>query len=447
MKIFVLILAEIGHINPVAGIVKELIRNENCQVVFYGRNKHRDMIELTGAKFRAYKHYQDGDACLKHLKEDPYTNDIPLFTNLINLSYNEIPELIKDIETDQPELIIFDQLSMPAKYLLKVMKNNFLNKKSSFPAPASVQIFTTFPDMYQIFPEKSDYKNLLIEPKGLYYNFQKIILKIKQRIFSYHFSIDCSNPYELCENFDSKLNIVTFISEIQPYRELLDSSFEFVGTCAPEINGKEPILDPSLKKILDLIEPVNPNYGNKETKFKLIYVSLGTVFNNNIFMFDCIIDTIKVLNHCESKLKVVIAVGDDNFDIYQKRMSQVNEIPENILILAFVPQIELLKRANLFITHCGMNSSSEAIHYAVPIVAIPIKADQPIVAHRMCNDLKLGILIKALDITSNGLKDAILRVLSDNSFSNNIKEMAKISRRYNGSLKAAQLIIDFINSK
>nr|QVK45639.1 UDP glucuronosyltransferase [Brachionus paranguensis] len=446
MKIFVLILPEIGHINPVTGIVRELVHNRNCEVIFYGRFKHKDLIESTGAKFREYKFYQDDNAILKPLKEDPYTNDISLFTNFINLSYNEIPKLIDDIETDRPELIIFDQLSISAKYLLKVMEQNFLNKKSSVPVPASVQIFTTFPNVVRVFFDKQGYKELMIEPSGLFYNFQKLVLNVKQRIFSYYFGIECSDPFDIFENFYSKLNIVTFIPEIQPFKELFDSSYEFVGNCVSENVPKEASIDDRLKKFLDIIEPVNPNYENRKTEMTLVYVSLGTVFNNNIFIFDCVIDTFKELNKIEKNFIAVIAVGSDNLNIYQKRINQGYQVPENVLILAFAPQIELLKRAKLFITHCGMNSSSEAIHYGVPVIGIPIKADQPLVAHRICDELKIGVRLNPFEINSNNLQNAIFKILNDHSYSTNIKEMSKISKNCHGSSKAAELIFNFMNS-
>lgn len=445
MKIFVFILPEIGHINPVNGIVRELVQNRKCEVVFYGRQNQKELIESTGAKFRQYKFYQDGDAALKPLKEDPFTNDIPLFTNLINLSYKEIPCLIQDIEADKPDLIIFDQLSMPAKYLLKVMEKKFKEKKDTRQVPA-VQIFTSFPS-FRIFSDKQDYKKFMIQPTGVYNNFRKYLLILKQKKFSNYFGIDCFDPYELCENFHSELNIVTFMSEIQPFKESLDPKFKFVGNCAIENFQKKTSFDPKLKEILDSIEPVNPNHQNKETKLNLIFVSLGTVFNNNIFVFDCVIETINEINKELKNLKVVLAVGRDNLNIYEKRINQGYQVPENVLIVAFAPQIELLKRAKLFITHCGMNSSSEAIHYAVPIIGIPIKADQPILAHRMCNELKLGIHLDALKITTNSLKDAILKIFKDQSFSNKIKEMSKISKTYHGSSEAAELIFNFYNSK
>nr|QNH67989.1 UDP-glucuronosyltransferase-like protein 7 [Brachionus koreanus] len=446
MKIFVLVLPEIGHINPVNGIVKELVHKKNCDVIFYGRHDQRELIESTGAKFREYKFYEDGNTALKPLKEDPFTNDIPLFINLINLSYNEIPCLIKDIEIDRPDLIIFDQLSMPAKYLLKVMEQNFREKKTSLPAPASVQIFTTFPS-FEIFADKQEYKKYMLQPTGIFFRFNKYLLTLKQKKFCNHFGIDCLDPYELCENFQSKLNIVTFIPEIQPFKEFLSPTFKFVGICADENYQQKKQIDSKLKEILEKTDPVNPNYQNIETRFNLIYVSLGTVFNNNIFVFDCVIETIKQLNEVSKNLIVVLAVGNDNLNIYQKQIDQGFKVPENILLMTFVPQIELLKRAKLFITHCGMNSSSEAIHYGVPIIGIPIKADQPILAHIMCNELKLGIHLDALSITTDNLQDAILKIFQDQSFSIKAKELSLISRNYKGSSVAAELIYNFINTE
>ena len=443
--LFLLVFPEIGHINPVNGIVKELIQSKGCEVIFYGRHWQKNLIQSTGSTFREYKFYLDDNAKSKSLKEDIYTNDITLFTNLISLSYKEIPCLLNDIQNDNPDLIIFDQLSMPAKYLLKIMQENFKSQKSSFLVP-SVQIFTTFPFQDCIFSDKKDYKKFIIQQNGIYFKFRKYLLLVKQRNFSKYFGIDCSDPFDLYENFQSELNIVTFIPEIQPFNNLVDSSFKYVGNCVVENFQKEFLFDTRLNEILNLIEPINPNYQNKKIDIKLIYVSLGTVFNNNIFIFDCAIETIKNLNIINKNLITVMAVGDENLRIYEERIKNGYIIPDNVLILSFAPQIELLKRARVFVTHCGMNSSSEAIHYGVPMVGIPIKADQPIVAHRICNELNIGIYLNALETTSDTLLKAIMEILNDVSFSVKIKELSKISRNYNASSKAAELIFEFTKS-
>ena len=53
-------------------------------------------------------------------------------------------------------------------------------------------------------------------------------------------------------------------------------------------------------------------------------------------------------------------------------------VPKNVLLKPFLPQQDILAHKNLrlFITHCGMHGVMEAVHYAVPMVGIPIFIDQ-----------------------------------------------------------------------
>lgn len=121
-----------------------------------------------------------------------------------------------------------------------------------------------------------------------------------------------------------------------------------------------------------------------------------------------------------------------------------------ILIRARVPQLEVLKRAKVFVTHCGMNSMNEAIKYAVPIVGIPIEGDQPVVAWRACEQLELGIRVDAgsneLMMTVEKVAEAIEKVLSLSKYSKNINEMSKVTNKYNGQLEASRILIDYLNN-
>ncbi|CAF0717507.1 unnamed protein product [Brachionus calyciflorus] len=448
-KIYILIFPDTGHVNPIAGIVEVLVKNKNCDVVFYGRKGQKDLIERTGAQFRQYRFYRDGNSISKPLKEDPFTNDLYLFTDFINLSYQEIPLLIQDIEIDKPDLIIYDQLSIPAKYLLRIMEINFKNRKSSMNVPPSVQIYTCFPCKAGVYPTEDLLEKFPCEPTGFLYNLEKYILKMKQLTFSLYFGIDFIDPFELWSDYFSDLNIVTLIPEIQPMSENFGSSFKFVGSCVSENVHKNNITDSKLVELLYNFSPLNPCFEkNNRNYFKLIYASLGTVFNNNIFIFDIIIEAIKELNKEMSNIKVVLGVGKDNFNIYETRRKIGSYIvPDNVSILSYAPQIEILERASLFITHCGMNSASEAIQLGVPIIGIPIKADQPLVAYRLCDELNLGIRFEPLTFNHKELKNGIKKVLNDDSYMDRILEFTKISRKYNGSQNAADFIIDYLNKK
>ncbi|WP_442789489.1 nucleotide disphospho-sugar-binding domain-containing protein [Paenibacillus sp. CAA11] len=55
-----------------------------------------------------------------------------------------------------------------------------------------------------------------------------------------------------------------------------------------------------------------------------------------------------------------------------------------------MPQLEVLQKAKLFITHGDMNSTSESLYYGVPLIVLPQSADQPIVA-RCVDEIGAGI--------------------------------------------------------
>lgn len=63
-------------------------------------------------------------------------------------------------------------------------------------------------------------------------------------------------------------------------------------------------------------------------------------------------------------------------------INKFGTVPDNFMVYPFVPQLEVLQHANLFITHGGMNSINEAMYYGVPMVVIPLDADQYINANR-----------------------------------------------------------------
>ena len=79
---------------------------------------------------------------------------------------------------------------------------------------------------------------------------------------------------------------------------------------------------------------------------------------------------------------MVLLVGRD-FD-----QAKLGRIPENIFIHQSVDQLAVLERADLFITHGGMNSVNEALCYTMPMVVVPMADDQPMVGARIA---KLGL--------------------------------------------------------
>ncbi|WP_307102242.1 nucleotide disphospho-sugar-binding domain-containing protein [Arthrobacter globiformis] len=89
-------------------------------------------------------------------------------------------------------------------------------------------------------------------------------------------------------------------------------------------------------------------------------------------------------------------------------------LPANVLASRFVPQLEVLARAALFVTHGGMNSVNEAMYAGVPMLVIPQGAEQPLVAGRVAES-GAGLSIRAQDALgaerAEALEFAVLLIL------------------------------------
>ena len=59
-------------------------------------------------------------------------------------------------------------------------------------------------------------------------------------------------------------------------------------------------------------------------------------------------------------------------------VKELGELPENISVHTFVDQIAVLNQADVFLSHCGMNSVSESLYYEVPLVMLPQTNEQTV---------------------------------------------------------------------
>ena len=105
----------------------------------------------------------------------------------------------------------------------------------------------------------------------------------------------------------------------------------------------------------------------------------------------------------------------------------LGKIPDNIYAYSFVPQIEVLQHADVFLTHCGMNSVNEAMALGVPMVAMPFINDQLSNAKRIVG-LGIGKRVRSFPSSGKQLYNAVMEVL----YSDMVKER---SRKIENQLK------------
>ena len=108
-------------------------------------------------------------------------------------------------------------------------------------------------------------------------------------------------------------------------------------------------------------------------------------------------------------------------------------------MVGYAPQLELLQKATLTITHAGMNTTLESLSNGVPIVAIPITNDQPGVAARIAWT-GTGEVIPLGKVSVEKLQKAIKRVLTEASYKKNAMRLQTAIRSAGGVSRAADIV-------
>jgi UDP:flavonoid glycosyltransferase YjiC (YdhE family) len=89
--------------------------------------------------------------------------------------------------------------------------------------------------------------------------------------------------------------------------------------------------------------------------------------------------------------------------------------PGNVHLASFVQQQLLLPACDLFLTHAGFGGIREALTAGVPMVALPLNADQPVNAQRLA-ELGVGAVVSRDKADSPTLAAACRKVLDDPSY-------------------------------
>ncbi len=160
----------------------------------------------------------------------------------------------------------------------------------------------------------------------------------------------------------------------------------------------------------------------------LIYASLGTVQNQLLKTFEVIAAACQDLD-----VQLVMTLGGGSSP------HTLPPLPGSPLVVEYAPQLDLLRRATLTITHAGMNTALESLANGVPMVAIPIANDQPGVAARIAWS-KTGEVVPLKQLTASRLHDAISTVLSESSYKENALRLQKAIQQAGGATRAADII-------
>jgi zeaxanthin glucosyltransferase len=160
----------------------------------------------------------------------------------------------------------------------------------------------------------------------------------------------------------------------------------------------------------------------------LIYASMGTLQNGSERVFQTIVAAAEAPGR-----QLVLSIG------HNLSPAAIGPVAANTIVVQQAPQLLLLEKASLCITHAGLNTALEALSAGVPMVAIPIANDQPGVAARIRSS-GTGRVVPLGELSVERLRDAVDSVLEDEGFGIRARELQSAIAQTDGLNKAAKLI-------
>ena len=190
-------------------------------------------------------------------------------------------------------------------------------------------------------------------------------------------------------------------------RKFLPSCFHYVG----------PLRNPERHKVEFPWERLDGR--------PLIYASLGTLQNLKTNLFQCFIQA------CEGLDVQLVIAG--------RSAESLGPLPENVIAAAYAPQLELLEKASLTVSHGGLNTVLDSLSCGVPMVLVPLTYEQPAIAVRV-KRIGAGEIVPLSRVSPDRLRTEIRKVRAVAAYSVKALGMAAAIRAAGGVVRAAEVI-------
>jgi len=372
-----------GHTNPMLPVAAELVSRGNT-VRFYSFNEFKSKIENSGAEFISCDTYLP-----KLTKKEE--------TELKNVSVTEMT--IQGIRTTLAmDMFLHNEFLSFKPDVVYTDSVCFWGKLNAWKYGVPMVVSTSTFAFNQM---SSQYmKNSPKELADMIFGLPKISKELKKlEPYGYH----VRSALSLVQSDNNTDSIVYTSRHFQPYAESFSKHYAFVG---PSVFSKD--------------QP------DKEKLRPLVYISLGTVINDRPDFYSRCIEALK-----DQDADIIISCGNV-IDI-----EALGVLPDNVQVYPYVNQPGILSKADVFITHCGMNSVSESLYMATPPVLYPQTSEQRAVARRT---IEIGAGLMLTDDSVKGIRSAVQEVLNNASYSTAAKACSEDFRSCIGTAGAAEFI-------
>ncbi|HKS50132.1 MAG TPA: macrolide family glycosyltransferase [Amycolatopsis sp.] len=377
-------LPESGHCNPILGLIPEL-RRRGHRVSFAATEKFTSRARGYGANPVSYT---SSLSSVQPHASDPVEDlhQMPLF--LLNETMLVLPQLEAAFADDPPDLVLFDvtawagwmlaeKLRVPAMQVWPVFASN-----PEFSLDSS---YTVFDFSHPAMVEFAELAQRYLPTAGF-----------------------PAMTVEEFFNYSASRHLVLLPREFQFAGGSFDDSFRFVGPCRPD-------------------SPASGSWRPPANGAPLALISLGTSYNDRAdFFASC------VKAFADPSWQIVMTVGD------RIRIAELGELPGNIRVAPYIPHLDVLPHAQVYVSQAGISGVLEALSFGLPQVLIPQTLEQNATADRAVA-LRLGVRLPP-DCDGARVRDAVLAVAHDEDIRANAREMRSAIAAAGGSRGAADEI-------
>ena len=379
-----------GHTNPTLGVVRELV-SRGHQVWYYSYNMMREKIEAAGAAFVSCDDY-DMEQKLNAKDATRIGKDMAFSIKiLVDTTLALDDKVCKEMEELKPDCIVADSMALWGKAIARKLHIPFVSSTTTFAFNQhSAKVMKHgLRDLFQM---------LFAIPKT-----GRQIRRLQDKGYP------VKNVLDIIGNDENTHTIVYTSPEFQPSSETFSEKYAFVG--------------PSIRPVADEIE---------KKRNKLIYISMGTVNNDKMPLYKQCVSAL-----ADTEYQVIMSVGS------LVSMKEFGTLPANVSVFSHVDQIAVLQQADVFVSHCGMNSVSESLYFGVPLIMLPQTAEQAGVAERV---YQLGAGIKLDKSDGASILDVINKIFAEDTYRKNATAISDGFKRCPGAKGAADKILQVLEN-
>lgn len=389
-----------GHVNPSLPLVTELV-SRGHHITYFITEGYRARVEAAGATFRPYPAVDDD-----YFESRGLSGSVPskVAYELITTTSAILPELLDATRALQPDYILFDGLCTWGHFVARILK---------LPAVASMALLPLSRPPVRDLP-----KMLLPVLPMIFKDFSKgLEANRRARALGKQYGIPPLG-LQYIMNAPADLAISYTSSHFMPYVDTVSDTVRFVGRT---IDESSPATEP-----LSFDQAAGR---------PIIYVSLGTLNNDDLIFFNTCIEAFT-----NTENFVILTTGN------RFSRESFGTLPENIAVYGWVPQFEVLKRASLFITHAGLNSVHDGLYFGVPLLLVPQQGEQTWNAMRVV-ELGAGLMLKKNQVDVETIRASARQLLTEPQFKIEARRVGDTFRAAGGMKRAVDEIESLLRKR